>query len=43
MISDKLIKIMNNFSEDMLSDLLGDLNDSLVEWTLNGDSMTKKK
>jgi len=42
MISNNLVKIMNNFSEQNLKELLGDLNDSLIEWTVNGESMTKK-
>lgn len=42
MISSKLVKIMSNFSEHFLKELLGDLNDSLIEWTVNGESMTKK-
>ena len=39
---DKLVKIMNNFEESFLSELLGDLNDSLIEWSINGNLMTKK-
>lgn len=42
MISKNLIKIMNNFSEHNLKELLDDLNDVLIEWTVNGEFMTKK-
>ena len=42
MFSDKLIRIMYNFSEQTLKELLGDLNDSLIEWTVDGENLTKK-
>lgn len=42
MIPNNLVKIMNNFSEQELKELLGDLNDSLIEWTIKGETITKK-
>ncbi len=38
---DMLKKSMRNFDEEYLKELLGDLKDSLLEWSINKDMMTK--
>ncbi len=38
---DKLKETMRNFDEQSLKDLLGDLKDSLLEWSINRNMMTK--
>lgn len=38
---DKLKETMRNFDEEYLKELLGDLKDSLIEWSINRDMMTK--
>lgn len=37
----KLKETMRNFDEQYLKELLGDLRDSLLEWSINKDMMTK--
>lgn len=41
MIIDKLKETMRNFDEQFLKDLLGDLKESLIEWSINKNMMTK--
>lgn len=41
MIIEKLKETMRNFDEQFLRDLLGDLKDSLIEWSINRNMMTK--
>lgn len=43
MNKDKLIRIMKNFEEEYLYKLLGDLKDSLIEWTNSKNLLTKEK
>ena len=43
MNKDKLIRIMKNFEEEYLYKLLGDLKDSLIEWTDSQNILTKDK
>ena len=38
---DKVKETMRNFDEQSLKELLGDLKDSLLEWSINRDMMTK--
>ena len=42
MINEKMYMVMKNFSEDFLKELLGDLKDSLIEWSIDKDLVTKK-
>lgn len=42
MINQKMYMVMKNFSEDFLKELLGDLKDSLIEWSIDKDLVTKK-
>lgn len=43
MNKDKLIRVMKNFEEEYLYKLLGDLKDSLIEWTDSQNILTKEK
>ena len=43
MNKDKLIRVMKNFEEEYLYRLLGDLKDSLIEWTDAENILTKEK
>lgn len=43
MNKDKLVKVMKNFEEEYLYNLLGDLKDSLIEWTDAKNILTKEK
>lgn len=43
MNKDRIIKVMKNFEEEYLFELLGNLKDSLVEWTDSENALTKSK
>lgn len=40
---DRIANVVNNFDEVELYELLGDLKDSLLEWTFNNENITKRK
>lgn len=42
MFKDKMYSVMKNFSEDFLFELLGDLKDSLLEWSIDRELVSKK-
>ena len=43
MNKEKIIKVMINFEEGYLFELLGNLKDSLIEWTDSQNTLTKSR